>query len=243
MTQLPWFRRSFIGFDLETTGVDVETALIVTASVVRWGGGMMTDPRNWTSDLNGAEIPADATAIHGITTEAARATGRPAGEVITEISESLRLFVSAGFPIVAMNAQYDLTILERECERYGVRSVWDATPCVLDPRVLDKHVDQFRPGRRRLVELCGHYGVRMDGGAHNSEVDARAACAVTWKVLQRNRPLQRMDLGDLHEAQAVWAREQSASFRAYQLRKFGTADESPFDWPLIPRPVRQAARD
>lgn len=239
----PWFRRPFVGFDLETNGVDVETTRIVTASVVRWGGGMPTVAGNWNSDLGGEEIPAAAQAIHGISTEQARAAGRPAAEVVAEIVAALGHLIASGWPIVAMNAQYDLTILERECERYGVPSLWNLTPVVLDPRVLDKQVDRFRKGRRRLVDLCQHYGAAMIGAAHNSEVDARAACAVTWKILQRNRTLQRMDLGDLHEAQAVWAREQQESFRAHQRRTQGYADEEPFDWPLVPRPARQAARD
>lgn len=234
----PWYRRPFVGFDLETTGVNVETALIVTASVVRWGGGLDTIAYgNWTSDLNGAEIPAAATAIHGITTEAAHSVGRPAVEVVREIVAALAHLTEPEWPVVAMNAQYDLTILERECARYGVPSLWDrATPRVVDPRVLDKQADRFRKGRRRLVDLCSHYGTPMDGGAHNSEVDARAACGVTWKIIQRNRPFMGYSLPELHEAQAGWAREQQESFRDYQRRRYGTADEEPFDWPLIPRP-------
>ncbi|MFM9590790.1 exonuclease domain-containing protein [Streptomyces scabiei] len=236
MTALPWTRRPLIGFDLETTGVDVETALIVTASVVRWGGGQLTSVHNWTSNLDGAEIPASATEIHGITTAQARAAGRPAAEVVAQIVETLTMYTAFGWPVVAMNAQFDCTILERECERHGVRSLWDRPPVVLDPRVLDKQMDRFRRGRRRLVDLCQHYGVEMDGGAHNSEVDARAACGVVWKLGERNRTLQRMGLLDLHRAQEVWAREQDASFRAYQFQRTGTADLSPFGWPLVPRP-------
>ena len=236
MSSLPWIRRPLIGVDFETTGVDVETARIVTASVVRWGGGLPTVVGNWLSDLDGAEIPAEATEIHGITTGLARSAGRPAAQVVAEVVEALRAFAGEGRPLVAMNAQYDFTVLERECERHLVRSVWGATPMVLDPRVLDKHCDPWRKGRRRLIDLCHHYRVPMEGGAHNSEVDARAACGVVWKIAQRNRTLQKLDLGELHELQAEWAQDQHTSFRDYQLRKYGAADESPFAWPLIPRP-------
>jgi DNA polymerase-3 subunit epsilon len=236
MTDLPWTYLPFVGFDVETTGVDVETALIVTATVVRMGGGLETEVLNRMSDLNGAEIPAEATKIHNITTEMARAAGRPAALVIRDIVDRMALYAARGWPIVAMNAPFDLTILERECERYGVRSLWNATPLVLDPRVLDKQMDPYRPGGRRLIDLCHHYRVSLEGAAHTSEVDAKAACGVVRKIAKRNRTLERMDLGDLHEAQAVWAREHNDSFRRYQLRKFGTLDETPFDWPLIPRP-------
>lgn len=244
MTPRPWFRCPFIGFDLETNGVDVESARIVTASAVRWGGGLDTITYcNWISDLGGAEIPADAQAIHKISTEQARAEGLPAAEVVAGIVSALRHLTASGWPVVAMNAPFDLTILDRECERYGVPSLGASAMFVLDPRVLDKQLDRFRKGRRRLVDLCQHYGAPMVGAAHTSEADARAACAVTWKIIQRNRTLQHVGLGELHRAQIGWAREHQESFLGFQRRTQGFADEAPFDWPLIPRPVRQAARD
>lgn len=237
MTLLPWTRRPLVGFDLETTGLDVENDRIVTGSVVRWGGGLPTDPRTWYSDLGGAEISADATAIHGITTEAARATGRPAAEVVAEIAEALSEYASAGWPIVVMNAPFDLTLLERECARYGVRSVWDATPVVLDPWVLDKYLDRYRRGKRTLVDLCHHYGVKLEGGAHNSEVDAKAACAVAWKIGSRYPRIGREDIGELHEMQARWARELRDQYLAWQMEQLGACDDAPYEWPFIPAPT------
>lgn len=231
-----WTQGPLIGFDLETTSLNVDVDRIVTGSIVRWGGGMRTEARTWRSDLGGAEISADATAIHGITTEAARAAGRPAAEVVAEITEALSAYAVEGWPIVVMNAPFDLTMLERECARYGVRSLWASTPVILDPRVLDKEVDRYRKGSRKLVDLCHHYRVKLEGAAHNSEFDAKAACGVTWKIGQRYPRLGREDLGELHEMQARWAREQTEDFRAYQRRAFGEADETPFDWPLIPAP-------
>ncbi|MFD0209196.1 exonuclease domain-containing protein [Streptomyces hirsutus] len=238
---VPWTRKPLVGFDVETSGLDVDEDRIVTGSVVRWGGGMPTVAWTWLSDLGGAEIPADATAVHGITTEQARAEGRPAAEVVSEITDALSGWARQGWPIVVMNAPFDLTMLERECARYGVRSLWNATPVVLDPRVLDKQLDRYRKGRRRLVDLCTHYGVKLEGGAHNSEGDAKAACGVTWKIGRRYSHIGHGDLGELHELQAVWARGMEEDFRAYQLRSSGECDESPFDWPLIVAPAGAGA--
>ncbi|MFJ5038020.1 exonuclease domain-containing protein [Streptomyces parvulus] len=238
MNALGWTRRPLVGLDFETTGTDVETARIVTASVVRWGGGLPTVVGNWTSDLGGAEIPAAATAIHGITTEAARDAGRPAPAVVQEITGALVELTRAGWPVVAMCAQFDLTILDRECARYGVRSLWDqSAPLVLDPRVLDKEVDRYRKGSRRLVDLCRHYVVQMDGSAHNSEVDARAACGVVSAIGRRYPRIGKADIGELHERQVRWARAQDADYRAYVEASGGEVSDAPFDWPLIPAPA------
>ncbi|MDQ1018800.1 exonuclease domain-containing protein [Streptomyces afghaniensis] len=237
MSLLSWTRRPLVGFDVETTGLDVETDRIVTGSVVRWGGGLPTEPRTWRSDLGGAEISADATAIHGITTEAARAAGRPAAEAVAEIAEALSEYASAGWPIVVMNAPFDLTMLERECARYGVRSVWDATPVVLDPWVMDKYLDRYRRGKRTLVALCHHYGVKLEGGAHNSEVDAKAACGVAWKIGSRYPRIGHEDIGELHEMQARWARELRDDYLAWQMERLGACDDAPYEWPFIPAPT------
>ena len=53
----------------------------------------------------------------------------------------------------------------------------DALRPVLDPRVLDKHIDPYRRGGRKLTDLCAHYKVALDG-AHSADADAIAACRV-----------------------------------------------------------------
>ena len=237
MTSLPWTYRPLIGLDFETSGLNVDHDRIVTAAVVRWGGGKPTHVHRWMSNLDGAEISAAAERIHGISTEQAHAEGRPAHTVVGEIVDALTGYVAEGWPIVVMNAPFDLTMLERECARYAVRSVWDATPVVLDPRVLDRYLDRYRPGKRTLSHLCSHYAVQMDGGAHTAEVDAKAACAVTHKIGRRYEHIGTADLGELHEMQAIWARDLHDDFLAWQQRKSGTYDQAPFDWPFISAPA------
>ncbi|MFB6963250.1 exonuclease domain-containing protein [Streptomyces sp. NPDC056309] len=229
-----WLNSPLIGFDLETTGVNVRRDRIVSACVVRWGGGQPTSARNWLSDLGGAEIPAEATAVHGITSERARAEGRPAAEVIEEIITALAEYCDAGRPLVVMNAPFDLTLLDAEAERYGLRGLFSrAVPMVLDPRVLDKHVMKYRRGKRHLAALCSFWGVRFDG-AHNAEADARAACSVVWKIARRYPWLAHEELSELHELQVGWAREQTREFRECLASVGGDVDDAPFDWPLLP---------
>jgi DNA polymerase-3 subunit epsilon len=238
-----WTRKPLIGFDLETTGVDLASARIVTGAVVRWGGGMPTVPLTWLSDVGGMDIPDDAAGIHGITTEVARSAGRPAAEVVTAITAALAGYAAQGLPLVAMSASFDFTILERECERYGVRSLWGrstdwgrSTPVVLDPRVLDKRVDRYRKGPRNLGALATHWCVKVTGTPHQAETDARTACGVVHAIGRRYLWLAHRSLGDLHEDQAVWAREQTASLRAHLARTGGDVDTGLYDWPFIPAP-------
>ncbi|MEV5007258.1 exonuclease domain-containing protein [Streptomyces sp. NPDC055692] len=232
-----WLDRPLVGFDTETTGVNVDEDRIVSASVVRWGGGQVTEARNWLSDVGGMEIPAEATAVHGITSEQARAAGRPAAAVIEEIIAALAASSDAGLPIVAMNAQFDVTLLEREADRYGLRRLFvRSVPRVLDPRVLDKHVTPYRKGKRNLAALCTYWCVKLDG-AHNAEADAKAACSVVSKIARRFPWLTSVDLGDLHERQVQWARAQTADFRSYLARVSGSVDMTPFDWPVLPAPA------
>ncbi|MFI9463837.1 3'-5' exonuclease [Streptomyces xiamenensis] len=236
---MSWTDQPMAGFDLETTGVSVEDDRVVTACVARVGRGLTTAPVTWLADP-GIDIPEGAAAVHGVTTERARAEGRPAAEVVGEIVASLAEVVADGLPIVAMNASYDLTLLDREARRHGVTPLVDEIGGpdrlrVIDPRVLDKRIDQFRRGSRTLTALCAHYGVRLDG-AHSSDADALAACRVAWRIGQISPGLAATDLAVLHEQQIAWAAEQADSLADYFRSRGRVQDAAGVrrDWPLIP---------
>lgn len=227
---MSWHLGRMAGFDLETTGVDVEHDRIVTATVVQCGGGQPTVPANWLADP-GIEIPEGAAQVHGITTERARAEGKPAPEVVADVLAALGQVIASGTPVVAMNARYDLTLLDREAARYGLPPL-PAGP-VIDPLVLDKQTDRYRKGRRTLTALCEHYEVPL-GAAHTSDADAIAACRVAWRIGTRYDRLAAMTLAELHSAQVGWAAEQAKGLQEY-LRKTDPNAHCAPEWPLIPR--------
>jgi len=231
-----WYLGPLCGFDLETTGVDPQTDRIVTACVVACGTGVDTAPRSWLADP-GIEIPDEAASVHGITTEQARAEGRPAADVVAEIVDELAAAVAMGVPIVAMNASYDLTMLEREAERHGVTGLFARTePLVVDPRVLDKQVDPYRRGGRTLTDLCRTYRVPLDN-AHDAGADAIAACRVAWRIGQQRQQIGEASLAELHAWQVGWARDQAQSLADYFRRTPGKeswADGVRTEWPMIP---------
>jgi DNA polymerase-3 subunit epsilon len=236
---MSWHLGRLCGFDLETTGVDVETDRVVTACVVHCGGGQDTKSATWLADP-GIDIPDEAAKVHGITTEKARAEGRPAAEVVADIVAELAHAVGEGMPVVIMNAAFDLTMLDREARRHGVTPLVDAVDgrefVVVDPRVLDKWIAKYRRGGRTLTDLCRHYNVALDG-AHSADADAIAACRLAWRMGQTTPKLADLPLPRLHEQQIGWAREQAASLADYFRRTPGKeswADGVRTEWPLIP---------
>ncbi|MFJ3089097.1 3'-5' exonuclease [Streptomyces sp. NPDC086838] len=228
---MAWHTGRLAGFDLETTGPDPLTARIVTACIVQVGAQQPVQTANWLTDVDGEEIPAGAAAVHGISTEKAHADGVDLRKAVDEILTALRQVIAAGIPVVAMNARYDITVIDREAERYGMTPL-PAGP-VIDPYVIDKQVDRYRAGKRTLTHLCEHYQVRLDG-AHTADADAIAACRIAWRQAIRYPQLAAMTLDDLHTAQIGWAAEQAASLQAHfrQTRPDAVVEGA---WPLIPR--------
>ncbi|WP_145503198.1 3'-5' exonuclease [Streptomyces sp. CFMR 7] len=228
---MTWHLGRLAGFDLETTGPDPLTARIVTACIVQLGGQQPTVAANWLTDVDGEEIPDGAAAVHGISTAKAHAEGVPLKEAVGEILAGLTQVILAGVPIVAMNARYDLSLLDREAARFGL----DPLPAgpVIDPFVIDKQVDRYRSGKRTLTALCEHYEVRLDG-AHSADADAVAACRVAWRQATRYPQLAAMTLDELHTAQVGWAAEQAASLQEH-FRKTRPDAVVEGAWPLIPR--------
>jgi len=208
-----WHKGLAVGFDLETTGVDTNTARIVTASVVLLDAeGKIVNQREWLVDP-GVEIPEAATAVHGVSTEKARAEGIPAAQAVREIL-SLLSFASEQAPLIAFNASYDFSVLYSEALRYDMPPFIPGN--VIDPFIIDKQVDKFRKGKRTLAAACEHYGVVLEN-AHTSFADA-VACVAVGRTLAEIYPQLQVDPQVLHGWQIGWAREQAESFQTY-LRK------------------------
>lgn len=233
---MSWHLGRLAAFDTETTGIDPERDRIVTAAVSLVGARIESEHRDWLLDP-GIEIPAGATAVHGISTERARAEGMHPRFAVEEITGILAAHLRQGTPIVAFNARFDLTILDREARRHGIVPLVDRVGgvdglAVVDPYVLDKQVERFRPGKRTLEAVCDVYGVSLEQ-AHAANADALAAARVAYRLATRTAELRALDLRDLHSHQTEWAAQQAASLQEYFERN-GRRERVEGAWPVVP---------
>jgi DNA polymerase-3 subunit epsilon len=232
-----WYEGPLAAFDTETTGVDVETDRIVSAAVVvQDAPGSRPRMTRWLVNP-GVPVPEAATAIHGLTDEHLALNGRWPAPVMYEIAEELAEQAAMARPLVVMNAPFDLTLLDRELRRHRASSLdrWleSSTLRVLDPRVLDKHLDRYRKGRRTLTDLCAHYGVTLEG-AHDAAADALAALDVVRAVGRRFATrLERLSPAELHTLQTTWHAAQARGLQAW-FAKSGTPEIVNTEWPLRP---------
>lgn len=229
----PWFLGRMASLDLETTSPNPEEARIVQACFALVGGGQDTQSTTWLVDPH-VEIPAEAAAIHGITTERARAEGQDPRDVVQQLVDLIATAADMGRPIVIMNAPYDLTVVAREAARHFIEPP-PATGFIIDPKVLDKVADDYvgfhRKGKRQLTDLCAHYGAKLDG-AHDAAFDAIAAARVAYRIGQRFPQLGAMPLDQLQELQrrAYW--EQANSLNQYWIKKKDERRVDNYQWPV-----------
>ena len=226
-TEASWYDRLGV-FDLETTGIETETSRIVSAYVGVVDALGAPKGVSWLADP-GVEIPAQASAVHGITTERARAEGRDAAEVVAEIVAVLRALLAQGVPIVIYNAAYDLTLLNRECLRYAIEPLDGPLP-IIDPLVIDRAMDRYRKGKRTLEAAAEYYGVELMD-AHDAEADAVAAGRVAQAIARKYSDALGADVTLVHTHQVGWAAESATSFQEYMRRTKDPAFVADGAWP------------
>jgi DNA polymerase-3 subunit epsilon len=237
-----WTSGEVLGLDFETTGLDRFNDVPVSYALVSVVDGVVV--RSWSGLIDpGREIPADATAVHGISSERARAEGMPLEEAVALVADALVSASLRGAPVAGMKLDFDLTLLEtqasRLCGRGMVERGWHGP--VLDAGVLDRHFDRERSGRRTLVDLCAHYGIPFEG-AHDASADAIASVEVLFTLADRFDELARADLRRLHADQIRWHREWSRDMNEWRTSQ-GMIPIDPRDyvWPVAPAVIPSAA--
>ena len=167
-------REKLIGFDLETTGIVIDSAEIVTATLVPFSAsrGRLAGHRDWLLNCPG-HIPAEATAIHGFDDAYVAAHGTDYRSGVVAIAEAIYQAWDRGFTLVGFNISYDLAVLRRAVPDFQLRGP------VMDPSVIDRAIDT-RPGKRTLTHVAEHYGFQFDpDAAHDATFDAEMACKIT----------------------------------------------------------------
>lgn len=245
---MTWGDGRFLALDSESTGTDVDSDRIVTACAAIVEGGAVVYKKSWLLAVE-VDIPEAATEVHGISTAKARTEGVDWRQGIREIAGAVKFAIQARLGLVLHNAPFDLTLLDREVRRIGSDGL--AEHCggpigpVVDTLCLDKAVDRYRPGSRKLVDTAALFGVALGDDAHEAAADALAAAEIARRMWQRSQlsakelhalyadrkypdrlvqswqRLGRMTVGQLHEASVGWYREQAESLAAYFRRQAG----------------------
>lgn len=210
-----YFKGPLLGLDIESSGVDAFEDRIVTYSMVFSAyEGATPIVLEWLINP-GVEIPEGASAVHGITTEHARNFGLPPEHAILDIYNRLEPIVDQNIPIVIYNAPFDTTMSLAEFNRYGIPQKYSPEQMfsrVIDPLVIDKAVDKYRKGSRKLTDTARLYGFDLTN-AHNSTADVEATIHITRQLGKWFKP--EMSIEILQEFQKDAKLEQATSLEKY----------------------------
>lgn len=211
-----WTERLWVGFDTETTGLDVQSDRIVTASLVvrPQGARSLTNRKIHTWLVNpGIPIPEASIAVHGITNEIATSKGQSEHKALTEISQKIANYLKHGAVLVAFNALYDFSLLQASLVRLNLPTVPELLggplQPIADPLVLDRYFDKYRRGPRKLLDLAKFYGVPQIEKAHQSTDDAIGVLNILAAMVREFPQLTDHDGTSLmqleREAHRAWA--------------------------------------
>lgn len=209
------------GFDLETTGFDGRKDHIVQYSFQIWNDDVRVV--NETHLVNPG-VPIGNSEIHGVTDDMViGAVLEP--YALDSILSMLRSCDSKDIPVAIMNARFDITFL-----LYLNSDRAYALPNIIDPYVIDKHLDKWRKGSRKLADIASHYGLSVDESRlHGAGYDVELTVAVARKQLAYVAANPEF----LHQCQVKWYDQQAKSLYEYFRRIDNEAyKEIGYGWPV-----------
>lgn len=173
----PWTEFDYVSCDFEATSADPETAEPVEVALVRVSSRGEIKARFSSLLRTTSPIPADSTAVHGLTD--ADVAGKPA---LVDVSHEI-IEVAKGAVPLAFNRGYDRRIMHKLLSGEGSAEIFDPKQpwvCVLAmARSADK--EEHGPGRHKLTAVCKRRGIQLD--AHRAEGDAVAAAKVFVQIM------------------------------------------------------------
>ena len=159
-------------FDCETTGTDVTEDEIVSLALIRLDGDGREESRYTVLVRPSRPIPAEATAVHGISDDDVEQAPRFA-QIAPELLQRLG---DAAF--VAHNASFDLGMLHHALAREGIAYRPGAVACTLEAfRLLEPLADNHR-----LQSICDRRGVVL-ADVHDAMSDVLATTALLRVLL------------------------------------------------------------
>lgn len=234
-----WAERPFLAVDTESTGLDVyEDRIVSVATVLVDDEGTTTFQTHVTIDP-GVDIPEAASNIHGITTERARAEGTTPAAALVDVAASIRKAIAEDWPIVIYNSTFDWPLLLAEADRHGVD--FPAAAPILDPFLLDRMLDRYRRGSRKLVDVASHYGVPLDAAdAHGALADATAAALVMRAIIAKYPAIAEHPLAGVVLRQVRGHEQDRQRFVDYMRVNKDPDFDKPAGWPIPCESERRA---
>jgi DNA polymerase-3 subunit epsilon len=229
-----WWEMPHAGVDLETTGV-THTDRLVTANVTLFepkDGRWEVTPIDWLANP-GIPIHPKATETHGYTDQYVKEHGIPFDDAVRQVLETLRDLNRNNWPIVGMNLAFDFTMLHRNALQAGIDPLDEIGP-LYDVSIIDRRLQTYRRGKRKLENLCQHYRVTHPG-AHDAAGDVLASARVAQRQVHQTEWLGRTDIDELHKLQIAWRREQSQSLQDHFRKTNPKAYVDPC-WPVCREP-------
>lgn len=232
----PWTSLPLLAIDFESTSVDPFSARIVEGAAVEvHPDGTVTNP--WRRVINpGVDIPEEAAAIHGITTERAQTEGVDPATALAELVDIVWAHIDrhrAGAALTMFNARYDLPLLLTEASRHGVD--FPVFAAILDPYLIDRMLVRFVKGKRKLTLVAERYGVVLGDQAHGALADATAAGQVMWQILGRHPEIGSHSLAELWLRQVKGHEKDRVSFESWMRSNVDPDIDIVAGWPV---PVR-----
>ncbi len=226
-----WVKENFIVLDFETTSADPKVARPVEMGLI------ITNPENEiVEDFSvlvdaGVKIPEEATKIHGITTEDIRARGMSSKDVITKLIDVLVAYEE--LPIVIYNVPYDWGMVTEEIKRIGAHitaKVAHREMLFVDPLLIDRKLDKYRKGSRKLSDVCTHHKIDLED-AHSAKADAHATSKLLRALINKHSQLKTMSLEELYKKQTDWFSEWKRHTNNFWFRT-GNPNKITNGWPI-----------
>jgi DNA polymerase-3 subunit epsilon len=188
---------SWILLDTETTGL--AAPIFVVELAAQRMQGWTPDGEPFRKLLNqSADIPAEASRVHGYTREILERDGEPPVQVYREFAE-----YTGNLPLVAFNLEYDLDeVLKPEWRRLRVASIGAQGFCAL--RLAQRLLDPVPAGNCKLQTLRQYYRL-PERGAHTALGDVQTVVDLFGQVL---RPIAEHRGLDTWEKLAAYAAEE-----------------------------------
>lgn len=160
--------KPIVFFDLETTGVNIATDRIVEISILKIFPNGTKESKTWLVNPE-IEIPADATAIHGITNE--KVVTEP---TFKELAETINVMI-ADADLAGFNSnRFDIPLLAEEFLRVGID--FDMN----NRKAIDVQVIFHKKEQRTLSAGYKFYCGKDLDDAHSAEADTMA----TYEILK-----------------------------------------------------------